>query len=99
MRSDLPKWLRTRDRKAGRREPPAFRSDNDLYQWLMWGRIAIPLTGLCVYGLLRLGLPFNYTPLATIPAILLYAFIRIRDWRRRKAGKRFISYNDEDLSW
>lgn len=102
MRSDLPTWVRGRNGRPQQEQKtpvPAFRSDQDLHRWLMWGRMAIPLTVLSIDGLLRLGLSFNYTPLATIPAILLYGFLRLRDRRRRKSGKRFISYNDEDLSW
>ncbi|WP_157084708.1 hypothetical protein [Sphingomonas pituitosa] len=82
-----------------RTDAPRFRSDQDLQLWLMWGRAALPLTGLSLGGLLHLGVPFGYTPLATLPALLLYLALRVGAWRRRKAGRRFIDYADEDVSW
>lgn len=64
-----------------------------------WGRIALPLTGSCLGAMLQFGAPFGYTPLATVPALLLYLFMRLRARRRRKAGLRFIDYDDKDVSW
>jgi len=80
-------------------EGPGFRSDSDLHQWWMWLRFAVPMTGLCYGVLTSFGVPFNYTPLATLPAIIFYGVIRFIAWRDRKAGKRFNQYDADDLFW
>jgi len=64
-----------------------------------WGRITLPFTAACLGAMLHFGVPFDYTPLATVPAFLLYIFLRLRAWRRRQAGQRFIDYDDKDVSW
>lgn len=66
---------------------------------MMWGRMAVPLTILCVGAMLDFGVPFDFTPLATVPALLFYLVLRVRAWRRRRAGRRFIDYDDVDVSW
>ncbi|WP_084584510.1 hypothetical protein [Sphingomonas azotifigens] len=100
MQADRQGWARPRKAaQAKERVPPPLRSDQDLHLWMSWGRAAIPLTALTVGALLHFGVPFNYTPLATIPALLLYLFMRLHAWRRRRAGKRFIHYDDVDVSW
>lgn len=66
---------------------------------MMWGRIALPLTVTCLGAMLHFGAPFDYTPLATVPAVLLYIFLRLRARQRRRAGQRFIDYDDADVSW
>jgi hypothetical protein len=74
-----------------------FRSDNDLYQLRMWGRVAIPMTLLCYGALRHFNVPFDYTPLAAIPAVFLYAISRLIARRDRAAGKRFSHYDADDL--
>ena len=93
-------WLRSRRAFNERRETVReFRSDNDLYQFWVWGRVAVPMTLLC-YGALRsFGVPFDYTPLAVIPAVIFYVTLRILAQRSRKAGKRFSDYETDDISW
>ena len=97
-------WLRTRKDGNGASvttnqvSRPPFRFDNDLYQWWMWGRVAIPMTILS-YGALRsFSVPFNYTPLATLPAVLLILLLRLLAWKDREAGKRFSHYDTDDLT-
>jgi len=97
-------WLRPRKVTSERsitprREDQEFRSDNDLYQWWMWGRVAVPMTILCYGALRHFGVPFDYTPLATLPAIALYLALRVKARRDRKAGKRFDQYDTDDISW
>ncbi len=78
---------------------PAFRSDNDLFQWWMWARFAIPMT-LLSYGALRqFGVPFDYTPLATVAAIAFYVALKLLAWRDRRMGRRFGHYDTDDISW
>ena len=78
---------------------PTFRSDNDLYQWWMWARVAIPMT-LLSYGALRqFGVPFDYTPLATVPALAFYLALKLLAWRDRRMGRRFSRYDTDDISW
>lgn len=99
------RWLRLREKgrrvSASQNEAalPTVRSDNDLYQWWMWGRVAIPMK-LLYYGALRhFGVPFNYTPLATVPAIAFYVALRLLAWRDRRMGRRFSHYDTDDISW
>jgi hypothetical protein len=103
MRQNRHSWLRTQKDDDGasvitnRVPQPPFRSDNDLYQWWMWGRVAIPMTILC-YGALRsFGVPFDYTPLATLPAVFFFLLLRLLAWKDRKDGKRFSHYDTDDL--
>jgi hypothetical protein len=65
----------------------------------MWGRVAGPITLLCCGAFINFGVPFRYSPLAALPAIIFYAVLRVRAWTRRKAGKRFDQYDAEDFSW
>lgn len=99
------RWLRLREKglrgsvirnEAG---TPTFRSDNDLYQWWMWARIAIPMTLLSFGALWRFGVPFDYSPLATLPAITFYLALKLMAWRDRKLGRRFSHYDTDDISW
>lgn len=94
-------WLRTRDAESTcgpNSHVVGFRSDNDLHQWRLIVWFAIPLTAL-TYGLLEsLGVPFRYSPAATIPAVCFALFIQYRARRDRKLGKRFSQYDADDLS-
>lgn len=103
MRQHRHSWLRTRRDDDGasviinRVPQPPLRSDNDLYQWWLWARVAIPMT-ILFYGALRsLDVPFNYAPLATAPAALFFLLLRLLEWKDRKAGKRFSHYDTDDL--
>ena len=78
---------------------PTFWSDNDLYQRWMWARVAIPMT-LLSYGALRqFGVPLDYTPLATVPALAFYLALKLMAWRDRRMGRRFSHYDTDDISW
>jgi hypothetical protein len=99
------RWLRSREK--GRRASldrnkaviPTFWSDNDLYQRWMWARVAIPMT-LLSYGALRqFGVPLDYTPLATVPALAFYLALKLMAWRDRRMGRRFSHYDTDDISW
>jgi len=65
----------------------------------MWGRVAGPLTLLCCGALINFDVPFRYSPLAALPAIIFYIWLRITAWKDRKAGKRFDQYDIDDISW
>ncbi|WP_010544651.1 hypothetical protein [Sphingomonas elodea] len=100
MKLDPPRWTRSLARgRAPRpeRQPAPFRSDQDLQLWLSWGRVAVPLTAMMVGLLHQFGVPFDYTPLATIPAFALYLFLHLRARHRRRTGRRFIDYDARDL--
>lgn len=97
-------WLQSREKRS--REPvnrehatiPSFRSDNDLYQWWMWGRVAIPMTLLCYDALRNFDLPLKYAPFSTVPAIVFYVALKLLAWRDRRAGRRFSQYDTDDIS-
>jgi len=55
------------------------------------------MTLLCGGALINFGVPFQYTPLATLPAIIFYIVLRVTAWKGRKAGKRFDQYDVEDI--
>ncbi len=100
MKPHPPRWARSLDtgRQAGaQRQPARFRSDQDLQLWLSWGRVAIPGTALILGLLIEHSVPLDYTPLATIPALLFYAFLWLRARHRRRTGRRFIDYDARDL--
>ncbi len=98
-------WLRSREKRSGepvnrkRATIPNFRSDNDLYQWWMWGRVAIPMTLLCYGALRNFNAPLKYAPLSTVPAIFFYVVLKLLAWRDRRAGRRFSQYDTDDISW
>ena len=95
-------WRRARDLDAVRRQLPnrhvrRFRSDNDLHQWRMFCSLAIPMTIMTLGFLKSAGLPFRYSPVALLPALSLLMFLRYQVRRDRKSGRRFSSYDTEDL--
>lgn len=99
------RWLRSSEKgrlaslKRNEAATSTFRSDNDLYQLWMWARVAIPIT-LLSYGALRqFGVPFDFTPLATVPALTFYMSLKLLAWRDRRLGRRFSHYDPDDISW
>lgn len=55
------------------------------------------MTLFCGGALINFNVPFRYTPLATLPAIIFYIVLRVTAWKGRKAGKRFDQYDVEDI--
>jgi hypothetical protein len=82
--------------KPADKKVPEFRSDNDLLEWRFVAPFAFALTffSLCLFGAAHL--PFVYSPVATVPAIILILIFRWRSIRDRKAGKRFSLYDPDD---
>ena len=83
--------------KLADKPAPEFRSDNDLLAWRFIAPIAGALTflSLCLLGIRHV--PFVYTPVAIIPAVIAVLFFRWRTMRDRKAGKRFSLYDEDDI--
>lgn len=93
-------WRRTNSGAVGTpadRPVPEFRSDNDLLAWRHVVRLAVALTffGLCLLGAAHI--PFAWSPVAIVPAVIAVLLIRWRAMRDRKAGKRFSLYDDDDV--
>ena len=96
-------WRRTHgaDSRVGEKladtPTPKFRSDNDLLEWRFIGPIAFALTflSLCLFGAAHL--PFVYSPVATVPAIIAILIFRWHVARDRRAGKRFSLYDPDDV--
>jgi len=96
-------WRRTHNAdnqlggKIADKKAPEFRSDNDLLEWRFVAPFAFALTffSLCLFGAAHL--PFVYSPVATVPAIIAILIFRWRLMRDRKAGKRFSLYDSDDI--
>lgn len=56
------------------------------------------MTLLCCGAFMNFGVPFRYSPLATLPAIVFYIGMRVAAWHGRKVGKRFDQYDAEDIA-
>ena len=97
-------WWRRKDgagiaASEGKTDKPVveFRSDNDLYEWHFFWPYASAMTALSITVLIGLHVPFEYSPVAVLPAAVSYLFIRLWSMRARKAGRRFSSYDADDL--
>lgn len=100
MKPHPPRWARSLKiaRAAGaERRPAPFRSDQDLQLWLAWRRVAVPCTALTAGLLIEQGVAFDHTPLAILPALFYYLFLRLPARHRRRTGRRFIDYDARDL--
>lgn len=92
-RKSWPPKLRVR--AAGPNAHARQRSDDDLKQlrhdWrLVWAAALISLSLAAWVGTPRL------LPLFLLPPVATLILVRLVAWQRRKAGKRFNSYDDED---
>lgn len=96
-------WRRTRNAdsqaldKLADKQVPKFRSDNDLLEWRFIAPMASALTFFSLGLLGAAHVPFVYSPIAIVPAVIAVLLLRWRSVRDRKAGKRFSLYNADDI--
>ncbi|WP_420145928.1 hypothetical protein [Sphingobium sp.] len=62
-----------------------------------WGMVTAVTGGMfAVLG--NFDLSVRYWPPALLPAAMMFVFLRSQTWRDRRAGKRFSSYRDDEMS-